>query len=203
MIQLLRMCPSKRNSLVIPLLQIVITSTFWTSGTFGINSSLPTSLGKALGINCRGSLLCPSDPFPPDYVGTFIEIAQGTARYCPATYDCGPLNDTDIYLLNDQILCLPTGKSFLGGICAFTQGKEAPATGVTGALIKRKLSEVRNHGCHVCGSVPLGENNDPHSRGILTVNYVGGVVCKGLCPSRHYTASVQVLSTTGDLSLES
>lgn len=66
-----------------------------------------------------------------------------------------------------------------------------PATGVNGALIKRKLQELSAHGCQVCGSVPLSGDNDPGSRGILTVNYIGGVVCKGLCPSKHYTALLQ------------
>ena len=66
-----------------------------------------------------------------------------------------------------------------------------PASGVTGALIKRKLQELSGHGCLVCGSVPLSGDNDPGSRGILTVNYIGGMVCKGLCPSRHYTALLQ------------
>ena len=64
-------------------------------------------------------------------------------------------------------------------------------TGVIGALIKRKLQELSGHGCLVCGSVPLGGDNDPGSQGILTVNYIGGMVCKGLCPSRHYTALLQ------------
>lgn len=148
-----------------------------------------TSLDGPLGINCRGSLLCPAylEAFPPDYIGTFVYIVNGSARYCPPSFSCGPLNDTEIYLPNDQIVCLPLGRSFLGGICAFTRGKNVPATGVDGALIKRKLQELSSHGCRVCGSVPLSGDNDSGREGILTVNYIGGVVCRGLCPSRHYT----------------
>ena len=63
-----------------------------------------------------------------------------------------------------------------------------PATGVTGALVKKKLGELRDHGCRVCGSVPLGGDNDPKRQGILTVNYISKLACKGLCPSKHYTA---------------
>ena len=88
-------------------------------------------------------------------------------------------------------MCLPLGRSFLGGICAFTQGKNVPGTGADGALIKRKLQELSSHGCRVCGSVPLSGDNDSGKEGILTVNYIGGLVCKGLCPSRHYTTLLQ------------
>ena len=63
--------------------------------------------------------------------------------------------------------------------------------GIDGALIKRTLMNLRGHGCHVCGSAPLSGDNDPNSQGILTVNYVGGAVCKGLCPPRHYSSILQ------------
>ena len=157
-----------------------------------VNSSLPTSLNLSLGINCRGSILCPTNIETSDYIGTLIKITDGSARYCPPSFSCGPMNDTDIYLPNDHIVCLPLGRSFLGGICAFTQGKKVPATGVVGAMIKRKLQELSGHGCRICGSVPLNGNNDPASQGILTVNYIGGVVCRGLCPTKHYHALLQL-----------
>ena len=156
-----------------------------------VNSILPTSLNSSLGINCRGSILCPTWMETSDYIGTFIKITHGNAPFCPPSFSCGPMNDTDIYLPNDDIVCLPLGRSFLGGICAFTQGRKVPATGIVGALIKRKLQELSGHGCRVCGSVPLSENNDPGSQGILTVNYIGGVVCRGLCPPKHYHALLQ------------
>ena len=78
-----------------------------------------------------------------------------------------------------------------------------PATGVLGALIKRKLQELSEHGCRVCGSVPLSGDNDPNSQGILTVNYIGGVVCKGLCPSKHYHALLQSNANRSRLPVES
>ena len=50
---------------------------------------------------------------------------------------------------------------------------------------------LANHECHVCGSAPLSGDNNPNSQGILTVNYVGGVVCKGMCPPRHFESKFQ------------
>ena len=159
-----------------------------------VNPSLNAVAGddSPLGINCRGSILCPDNigVSSPDYVQTLIEIANGTAADCPSDFSCGPLNDADIYLPKDHILCLPTGKSLLGGICVFAQGRNVPATGVTGALVKRKLGELRDHGCRVCGSVPLGGDNDPRRRGILTVNYISKLACKGLCPPKHFRAAL-------------
>lgn len=170
-----------------------------------INYSSPTSPSDSLGVNCRGSILCPTyvEAFPPNYIGTFISITSGNATHCPPSFSCGPLNDTEFYLPNDHIVCLPLGRSFLGGICAFTQGNNAPATGIIGALIKRKLQELSDHGCRVCGSVPLSEDNDPGSLGILTVNYIGGVVCRGLCPSKHYTALLQTAANESWVSVTS
>ena len=43
-----------------------------------------------------------------------------------------------------------------------------------------------DHGCDVCGSVPLAEDNDPDEAGILTVNYVAKGACEGLCPPTYY-----------------
>lgn len=150
-----------------------------------------------LGINCRGSSLCPSDYLAPDYVGIMLNIANGLARCNPrSSFNCGPMNDTDFYEPGAHIVCLPQGRSFLGGICAFTQGnlgvsgREATAVsiGVTGIRIKQKLQQLSLHGCRICGSVPLGNSNDPNEAGILTVNYVSGSACPGLCPPSHYSA---------------
>lgn len=150
-----------------------------------------TSLNRALGINCRGSSFCPSQDFTSDYTGTMLRIVNGLASCLKSEFNCGPLNDTDIYKSNAHIVCLPLGKSFLGGICAFTQRNLNPL-GVLGTVIKRKLTQLHDHGCHICGSVPLGDGNDPAEAGILTVNYVNGVVCPGLCPATHYWADGSV-----------
>ena len=164
-----------------------------TSFSVSMTSSLSAPVDNSLGINCRGSVLCPPYAFPdrPEYISTLLLITTGNADHCPPGYSCGPLNDTDIYLPGDHIVCLPQGRSFLGGICAFVQGKNAPRAGVQGALINRALMNLADHKCHVCGSAPLSGDNDPNSHGILTVNYVGGLVCKGLCPPRHFESILQ------------
>lgn len=110
--------------------------------------------------------------------------------------------DTDVYAPGAKIICLPQGKSFLGGICVFTQGNVA-ASGTYGVVIKRKLRELSQHGCQVCGSVPLGGGNDPNVEGILTVNYVSGVVCRGLCPPTHYDLSLSQNANRSSLRLSS
>ncbi|KAM0801873.1 hypothetical protein BDR22DRAFT_887933 [Usnea florida] len=186
-----QICRKRQPSLLIFLL--LVFTFLQISSSLSTTSSLPIPIHNSLGINCRGSALCPEYNFPsrPEYIGTLIQITTGNADDCPPEYSCGPLNDTDTYLPNDHIVCLPQGKSFLGGICAFAQGKNAPRAGIQGALIKRTLMNLADHGCHVCGSAPLSGDNDPNSQGILTVNYVGGVVCKGLCPPRHFDSILQ------------
>ena len=49
--------------------------------------------------------------------------------------------------------------------------------------------ELLQHGCTLCGSVPLAEDNDPEREGVLTVNYVASEVCAGVCPPTHYSGS--------------
>lgn len=146
---------------------------------------------SALGINCRGSSLCPERRLAPNYILTILEIATGPAFDCDPSsgFNCGPMADDDIYAPGAKIICLPQGKSFLGGICVFTQGNVA-ALGTYGEVIKQKLRELSQHGCDVCGSVPIGDNNDPRESGILTVNYISGVACAGLCPPTHYELSL-------------
>lgn len=114
-----------------------------------VNASRNSTLNKSLGINCRGSSLCPSQDLTNDYIGIILDIALGLAKCDPQlTLNCGPMNGTDIYKPGTHIICLPQGKSFLGGICAFTQGNVA-VLGIFGFLIKRKLRQLSDHGCQV------------------------------------------------------
>ncbi|KAL8752517.1 MAG: hypothetical protein Q9184_005706 [Pyrenodesmia sp. 2 TL-2023] len=132
----------------------------------------------ALGINCRGSAFCQHGPssLNPDIISIFLALATGIPDACPSTFSCGPINNTDMYAPGAHILCFPQGLSFLGGICAFTQGNVAGA-GTNGLVIKKKLRELKVHGCTLCGSVPLSAvGNDPDEEGILTVNYVNWCV---------------------------
>ena len=144
-----------------------------------------------LGINCRGSILCqtieaPGTELQP--IALFVAIVNDHTTSCSSSSsnsDCAPLSDTDIYAAGVHIVCLPLGVVFPGGICAFTEGN-IPNRGISGRSVKRKLKQLMEHGCDVCGSVPLAENNDPDEEGILTVNYVARGACEGLCPSTHY-----------------
>lgn len=62
----------------------------------------------------------------------------------------------------------------------FMQGN-VPAEGVDGYTIGRRIADLNWHGCHLCGSVPLSGDNDADKMGILTVNYVTGKGCNGIC----------------------
>ena len=162
--------------------------------SLSVNAISNSTLDRSLGINCRGSVLCPSDSLAADYIGIMLKIAYGLAKCSPqSNFNCGPLNETDFYQAGSNIICLPQGKSFLGGICAFTQGNVG--AGVLGVLVKQKLEQLSTHGCKICGSVPLANDNDPVEAGILTVNYISGAACAGLCPSTHYSGPYQSVDT--------
>ena len=139
---------------------------------------------QTVGINCRGSLLCPDGRFRYPYLNTLIQITKGTTCVSASGFNCGPINDTDIWAPDKHILCLPQQVS-IGGLCVFAQGNVAPL-GITGDLVKRKLAELKQHGCQVCGSVPLSDDNNSNTAGELTVNWVSTGACWGMCPSTHY-----------------
>lgn len=117
----------------------------------------------AQGINCNGSSQCGNTG---GRTTDILNSVQGidTGR----TYQNG-----------EHIACW---ESSLGtGICAFLQS----TGGITGDLIKELVQDIVNHGCTVCGSVPVffnsGDNNI-NDHGELTINYVGSTGgCNGLC----------------------
>ena len=140
---------------------------------------------QTLGINCRGSVLCPDGRIKYPYLHLLVQIAKGGVDCeSSAGFNCGPINDTAIWAPGKHIICLPQELS-IGGMCVFTQGNVTPL-GITGDLIRKKLIELKHHGCLECGSVPLSDDNNPDTAGILTVNWVTSGVCWGLCPSTHY-----------------
>lgn len=79
-----------------------------------------------------------------------------------------PINDSDTDLRGSKIACSPP--TFNEAYRAFLQG--APDAVITGALLKQKIVELRNHRFDGCDSVPLS-GNDPNAMGIFTVNYGG------------------------------
>ncbi len=129
------------------------------------STSVPES--SSLGINCRGSLWCPWISRPSNHILQYLQDRISA-----------DMNDKDIYLNRQQIACTTLYDGGRGGgapFCVFTQGRNVPPQGINGSEIKRKLSELRDHGCFACGSVPLGDSNDPSTLGILTLNYVPAV----------------------------
>ncbi|KAL8747293.1 MAG: hypothetical protein Q9190_000799 [Brigantiaea leucoxantha] len=137
--------------------------------------STPESLH--LGINCRGHPLCYTDVGAVWYLR---DLAYGTAWRIPTfpRYNYGPIDDTSLYAAGKHIVCKSGTAHAFGGFCVFTQGAKGS---VSGRLVKRKLTQLLEHGCWRCGSVPLEKGNDPNKEGILTVNYVQGNVCRGVC----------------------
>lgn len=51
---------------------------------------------------------------------------------------------------------------------------------VSGEEVRRGLGMLVEHECRMCGSVPL------RGGGWLTMNYVSGGVCPGICPEARY-----------------
>lgn len=101
-------------------------------------------------INCQGSTLCQFFG-----KGTARELADYARRLDPARQ----------YRNGEHVGCS------LDGVCAFVQGS---ARGAPGALITRLAPRIVAHGCRVCGSVPLGDEN---GGGELTFNYVSLPAC--------------------------
>ncbi|KAK3181607.1 hypothetical protein K4F52_007162 [Lecanicillium sp. MT-2017a] len=111
---------------------------------------------SALGINCRGSGLCPSDGAAGNLLNlkAIVDNIGDRNRH----YDTGK-----------QIACT-------GSLCAFYQNG---ASG-TAARTSELLQQLLDHGCKKCGSVPTQPGNDVKN-GELTVNVVGHPDCQGAC----------------------
>ena len=175
-------------------------------------AGLSALLGQAtsLGINCRGSGLCPL----AGWEDTSSEsIAQGLRD---ALWDSTDENSTT-YSNGDHVICVSesqpisigvtasaeeaggsvgtsltlNGNIHEGGICVFPQKMASGATLDLGTI--RELADaLLEHGCHVCGSVPIHfvdqGSNDPGD-GILTFNYVKNPYCIENCISASGSAT--------------
>lgn len=150
---------------------------------------------RALGINCRGSGLCPLASIE-NHSG--VSIIQLWHDVLAAT----DKDDSTVYNSGDHIVCIGTSVSISigasvsaeadgisgdinlstdiqlgsGGVCLFLQGAS-----LTLGQIKPLVDALGQHGCTTCGSVPIHfvdeGSNDP-APGILTSNYVGNPFCK-------------------------
>lgn len=58
-----------------------------------------------------------------------------------------------------------------------------PVDGIRGYKLCGPLRELVEHGCRVCGSVPLSGDNVPEEMGVMTANFVVRPSCVGWCRS--------------------
>ncbi|TPX13588.1 uncharacterized protein E0L32_006059 [Thyridium curvatum] len=128
---------------------------------------------QGLGINCRGSGMCPTG----DHL--VAENLRNSINGAP---------DDKTFKKGDHIACDPSaggtapwipGLPRLGGeICAFVQSVDS----MTGKQVKALAQRIVDHGCKVCGSAPLDKEKNDVKYGQLTFNYVTKPKCKeGLC----------------------
>ncbi|KAI3320447.1 hypothetical protein HD806DRAFT_232844 [Xylariaceae sp. AK1471] len=179
----------------------------------------------ALGINCRGSGLCPRASWNNNADVSVIQLLRDAVYAASA-----PLSTS--YESGDHVICVSqsqqitievgfeldgiggsiglTGSIGEGGICLFPQYM---ADGATLSLeqIRPLMDALLKHGCSTCGSVPIHfvdqDSNDP-SEGILTFNYVAAPYCVDNCisavggPSSSSPSSTFLGSTTSESSTE-
>ncbi|KAL9102257.1 MAG: hypothetical protein Q9163_002567 [Psora crenata] len=173
-----------------------------TVATIAINLIAPA---MCLGINCRGSGLCPLASWENKQSERITQILRD------AVWQSRKTNDT-VYNSGDHIICISgsqtitltggseagvepggggnvgasgsftlSGSLHTGGICLFPQGAS-----LTLGQIRPLTDAVVEHGCQTCGSVPIHfvdqASNDPKD-GILTFNYVSNPSCVGSCIS--------------------
>ncbi|KAL9577048.1 MAG: hypothetical protein Q9212_006625 [Teloschistes hypoglaucus] len=178
--------------------------------TLGLPSNTTTSKNdknNLPALNCRGSFYCflyvrnfinvayimattgldhpPPIPIPSDPNGPFHFPAPGrflSESESKSAWNPGPINSSALYAGSSHVLCHPIGG---GGFCVFAQGMKAEGgkAYVSGAQVKRGLENLVHYGCRMCGSVALEDVGDARADGgYLTVNYVSGTVCQGVCP---------------------
>lgn len=163
------------NMLPINALRLVLSTWLASSYVLAAVTNLSSALSPSpkifsLGINCRGSFWCP----------WFREPSNGILRYL-LDWMKAEMHDEDVYFNSAHIACasLYAERDVKGAaFCVYTQGHNVPRSGINGSEIKRKLTQLSEHGCFACGSVPLAEDNDPNALGILTLNYVLEEKCK-------------------------
>ena len=101
------------------------------------------------------------------------------------------LADTDVFVRGAHIICFPGKITFIAkiwldassGFCLFLQGDSnsinqiiypdgSSLSAVDGKTVKDLMPKLRAHGCNSCSSIPISPDNDPHKKGILTLNFV-------------------------------
>lgn len=112
---------------------------------------------SALGINCRGSSNC--------FDGAGSSLLRDLTSVVGSHIDP---NRFEFYNNGEQIIC-----EFETGVCAFFQN----SGGGSGSTVNTLLNELLQHGCTVCGSIPINPGNNV-ANSELTVNAAGSQ-CRG------------------------
>ncbi|KAI5921529.1 hypothetical protein F4810DRAFT_677540 [Camillea tinctor] len=180
---------------------------FALSGLLATALALPSGMSgnpadplnpRALGINCRGSGLCPAATIL-NHSGTNIlqlwhDVLAATDKPDSTTYNSGDhivcigtqakitvgaSASAEVDGISGEISLSTEGSLGTGGVCLFPQNASLNL-----GQIKQLVDALGKHGCATCGSVPIHfvdqGSNDP-SHGILTSNYVGNPYCSGNC----------------------
>ncbi|KAI0867263.1 hypothetical protein GGS24DRAFT_486195 [Hypoxylon argillaceum] len=175
--------------------------------------SVYVNFALSLGINCRGSGLCPRASWNNVADVSIIQLLRDAVYASSA-----PLSTS--YESGDHVICVSqsqqitievgfeldglggsiglTGSLGEGGICLFPQYMADGAT-LSLSQIRPLMDALLEHKCTTCGSVPIHfvdeGSNDP-SDGILTFNYVAAPYCVGNCISAVGGSSTSSLSPT-------
>ncbi|KAF6238318.1 hypothetical protein HO173_003598 [Letharia columbiana] len=163
----------------------------------------------ALGLNCRGSGLCPLARFenkdPESIVQILRDAIYATSKPLTTTYTEGQhvvcISSSESVTIGSDIskgidasgASESTGGNYkldvaigTGGICAFPNYLKAGAS-LTLAQIQPLADQVLEHKCKTCGSATVDWGNSPKD-GYLTFNYVEDPFCDGDCISGDGTA---------------
>ncbi|MCJ1376776.1 hypothetical protein MMC20_008021 [Loxospora ochrophaea] len=175
------------------------TSTTHSTLRFALLATTLLPLISALGINCRGSGLCPragwNDPQSESIMQILRDAVWASTKDNSTTYNS---DDHIICISESQSVTITAGAGYdgvsgsfslngnigEGGICLFPQDLAAPNIDL--GTVRPLVDKLLEHGCSVCGSIPVHEidegSNDPKD-GILTFNYVAAPYCVGDCIS--------------------
>lgn len=157
-----------------------------------------------LGLNCRGSSLCPLARFENKNAESIIQILRD------AIYATSKPNTTT-YTEGQHIVCVSSSETITigsdftkgidasgasestggnykldvaigtGGICAFPNYLK-PSANLTLAQVRPLADQVLEHKCKTCGSATVDWGNSPEG-GYLTFNYVDDPFCDRECIS--------------------
>ena len=134
------------------------------------------AVAHTLGINCRGNDECRADTGLHSNILDYFNETLSTVNTTYAGVFYSGIS-TFTFQSGNDIICHKVHPSY---VCLFLQGNNVPAT-VNGSIILQKLGELIEHGCNKCGSVPLSDDNNPDTEGLLTSNKVVSHDCSGYC----------------------